>query len=211
MSVSTGILKTSLYDLAWNPSDPLLLTTELLTPRQKFVNLKYASKLAPSGNSACPARARIPHPRTPPPPHTHTHTPEHTLAHQNTHTHRHQHTHTHTHTHARTRAQSWRSFRSVRHSVYFPLPPLISKCSTFSVFSSSSASLQCTTDLAGARAVEVPKQVECELCRFSRLFLTFFYMDGSDWLEKLEHVPCQCRILLCVACVICRACQSSGT
>ena len=88
--------------------------------------------------------------------------------------------------------RSWWSFRSIRQSaVIFPLSSLLS-----SLYWSWDplSSLESTPV-----SILVPKQVDCNMCRFSKLLLFFFFFckDGSDRLMKRASFSC-CNFLCVV-------------
>ena len=82
---------------------------------------------------------------------------------------------------------SWRSFRSVRQSAsYFPLTSL---CSLYWPWYPLS-SLESTPV-----SILVPKQVDCNMCRFCKPSSLFFFCeDGSDRLMKRASYSC-CNFL----------------
>ena len=89
-------------------------------------------------------------------------------------------THTHTHTHTYSTVSVIFPLTSLLSSLYWPWDPLSSLEST-------------------PVSIQVPKQVDCNMCRFSKLLLFsfFFCKDGSDRLMKRASYSC-CNFLCIV-------------
>ena len=87
---------------------------------------------------------------------------------------------------------SWRSFRSIRQSASFSLLLLFFPLCT-------GPGTHCPSLESTPVSIKVPKQVDCNMCRFSKLLLFsfFFCKDGSDRLMKRASYSC-CNFLCIV-------------
>ena len=88
--------------------------------------------------------------------------------------------------------RSWRSFRSIQQSASFPL--------LYYFLSDLLSSLYWPWDQLSSVestpvSILVPKQVDCNMCRFSELLLFsfFFCKDSSDRLMKRASYSCCCN------------------
>ena len=101
--------------------------------------------------------------------------------------------------------RSWRSFRSIRQSASFSLLLLSDLLSSLYWPWDPLSSVESTPV-----SIYVPKQVDCNMCRFSKplLFSFFFCKDGSDRLIKRASFSC-CNLLLLLLWYILRGLSSS--